>query len=79
MILDEYEKILEEKKKVLLLSKGEERKVKVDKVFEFMYFVDRKNDNDVFIKLVWLIDYFLFGMLYLFVGFVNSFVILLGF
>lgn len=79
MTLDEYEKILEEKKKALSSSKGEERKVKADKAFESMHLVDRKNDNDVFIKLVWPIDHSLFGMPYPSVGPVNSLVILLGF
>eukprot|EP00246_Nothoceros_aenigmaticus_P018561 TRINITY_DN976_c0_g1_i1.p1 TRINITY_DN976_c0_g1~~TRINITY_DN976_c0_g1_i1.p1 ORF type:complete len:206 (-),score=64.53 TRINITY_DN976_c0_g1_i1:485-1102(-) len=51
MTLDEYEKILEEKKKALSSHKAEERKVKADKAFESMHLVDRKNDNDVFIKL----------------------------
>nr|QFS19079.1 RGG repeats nuclear RNA binding protein A [Apopellia endiviifolia (species B)] len=51
LTLDEYEKILEEKRRALLASKAEERKVQVDKSFESMQLVDKKNEEDVFIKL----------------------------
>ncbi|XP_008798814.2 RGG repeats nuclear RNA binding protein A isoform X2 [Phoenix dactylifera] len=53
MTLDEYEKLLEEKRKALqALQKIEERKVDVDKEFEFMQQLSaKKNNDDVFIKL----------------------------
>ncbi|KAJ7298301.1 hypothetical protein O6H91_08G102100 [Diphasiastrum complanatum] len=51
MTLDEYEKVLEEKRKALAASKSQERKVEVDKSFQKMQLVDRKNEEDVFIKL----------------------------
>nr|XP_010919739.1 RGG repeats nuclear RNA binding protein A isoform X1 [Elaeis guineensis] len=53
MTLDEYEKLLEEKRKALqALQRTEERKVDVDKEFEFMQQLSaKKNDDDVFIKL----------------------------
>lgn len=52
LTLDEYEKILEEKRKALSSSKAEERKVLADKAFESMQLVEKRNDEDVFIKLV---------------------------
>ncbi|KAK6935118.1 Hyaluronan/mRNA-binding protein [Dillenia turbinata] len=52
MTLDEYEKVLEEKRKALLALKTEERKVGLDKDFESMQQLSNKKDNDdVFIKL----------------------------
>lgn len=53
MTLDEYEKLLEEKRKALqALQKTEKRKVDVDKEFEFMQRLSaKKNNDDVFIKL----------------------------
>lgn len=52
MTLEEYEKIREEKRKALLASKAEERKVDT-KDFEFMQQLSNKKDNDdIFIKLV---------------------------
>lgn len=39
MTLEEYQKVLEEKRKVLLSLKGEERKVDVDKEFQSMQLV----------------------------------------
>lgn len=51
MTLEEYEKVLEEKRKALLALKTEERKVDV-KDFEAMQQLSSKKDNDdVFIKL----------------------------
>jgi plasminogen activator inhibitor 1 RNA-binding protein len=52
MSLDEYEKILEEKKKALQATKVEERKVDT-KVFDSMQQLSSKksNNDDVFIKL----------------------------
>lgn len=54
MTLDEYEKLLEEKRKALqALQRTEERKVDVDKEFEFMQQLSaKKNNDDVFIILV---------------------------
>ena len=53
MTLEEYEKILEEKKKALQATKVEERKVDT-KVFESMQQLSNKktNDEEIFIKLV---------------------------
>lgn len=52
MTLDQYEKILEQKRKALAASKAKERKVEVDKAFETMQMVDKKStQEDVFIKL----------------------------
>lgn len=52
MTLEEYQKVLEEKRKALLALKTEERKVDV-KDFEAMQQLSSKKDNDdVFIKLV---------------------------
>lgn len=54
MTLEEYEKLLEEKRKALSALKAEERKVEVDKDFESMQqLINKKKDEDsVFIKLV---------------------------
>ena len=53
MTLEEYEKVLMEKRKVLDALKAEERKVEVDTAFNSMRMVDKKNDaNEVFLKLV---------------------------
>lgn len=53
MTLEEYEKILEEKKKALQATKVEERKVDT-KVFESMQQLSNKKntDEEIFIKLV---------------------------
>ncbi|KAK6947521.1 Stm1-like, N-terminal [Dillenia turbinata] len=51
MTLDEYEKVLEEKRKALLALKTEERKVGLDKDFESMQQLSKKDNDDVFIKL----------------------------
>ncbi|XP_042505800.1 RGG repeats nuclear RNA binding protein A-like [Macadamia integrifolia] len=52
MTLDEYEKLLEEKRKALLALKTEERKVDVDKELKSMQQLsNKKENNDVFIKL----------------------------
>lgn len=52
MTLEEYEKLLEEKRKALLALKSEERKVDA-KEFESMQALSNKKANDdVFIKLV---------------------------
>lgn len=53
MTLEEYEKVLEEKRKGLLDLKSEERKVEVDKQFKSMQLLsNKKNDDDIFIRLV---------------------------
>ena len=56
MTLEEYEKILMEKRKALDALKAEERKVEVDLAFKSMQLMDKKKDaNEVFLKLVsWL-------------------------
>ena len=53
MTLEEYEKVLEEKRKALQATKVEERKVDT-KVFEAMQQLSSKksNNDEVFIKLV---------------------------
>lgn len=53
MTLEEYEKVLEEKRKALLTLKTEERKVDLDKEFQSMQPLSTKKSNDeIFIKLV---------------------------
>lgn len=56
MTLEEYQKVLEEKRKALQALKTEERKVDVDKELKSMQQLSNKKDNDdIFIKLVnWL-------------------------
>lgn len=52
MTLEEYEKVLEEKRKALQALKAEERKVDT-KVFESMQQLSsKKENNEIFIKLV---------------------------
>ncbi|XP_024379973.1 RGG repeats nuclear RNA binding protein B isoform X2 [Physcomitrium patens] len=52
MTLEEYEKVMEEKRKTLEASKASERKVEVDKAFEKMQLVsNKKREEDIFIKL----------------------------
>ncbi|KAI6702324.1 hypothetical protein NL676_011460 [Syzygium grande] len=52
MTLEEYEKVLEEKRKALLALKAEERKVEVDKELKSMQQLSsKKENNDIFIKL----------------------------
>lgn len=53
MTLEEYEKVLEEKRKAILALKAEERKVEVDKELQSMQQLSVKKDaEEVFIKLV---------------------------
>lgn len=53
MTLEEYEKVLLEKRKALeALRKTEGRKVTLDKDLESMQLVERKKDDSLFIKLV---------------------------
>ncbi|KAI3469039.1 hypothetical protein Pfo_025702 [Paulownia fortunei] len=52
MTLEEYVKVLEEKRKALLALKSEERKANLDKELESMQLLsNKKNDDEVFIKL----------------------------
>lgn len=53
MTLEEYEKVLEEKRRALLALKSEERKVDLDKDFESMRLLSnkKKNDEEIFVKL----------------------------
>ncbi|PSR93480.1 Protein CBFA2T2 like [Actinidia chinensis var. chinensis] len=52
MTLEEYSKVLEEKRKALQALKAEERKVVIDKDFESMQLLSyKKSDDDVFLKL----------------------------
>lgn len=52
MTLEEYEKVLEEKRKALLALKAEERKVVVDEEFAKMQLLSNKKSNDeIFVKL----------------------------
>ncbi|KAA8543553.1 hypothetical protein F0562_021701 [Nyssa sinensis] len=51
MTLDEYEKLLIEKRKALEALKIEERKVALDKDFELMQLVEKKKEDSLFIKL----------------------------
>ncbi|THG22660.1 hypothetical protein TEA_011527 [Camellia sinensis var. sinensis] len=52
MTLEEYEKVLEEKRKALLALKTEERKVAVDKELASTQQLSSKTDNnDIFVKL----------------------------
>lgn len=57
MTLEEYEKIREEKRKALEANKSEERKVEVDKAFKSMQLVEKKKEDDVFIKLVNIFEF----------------------
>ncbi|KAH7352436.1 hypothetical protein KP509_19G044900 [Ceratopteris richardii] len=51
MTLEEYEKVLAEKRKGLVGLKAEERKVAIDKDFESMQLVDKKVDEDLILKM----------------------------
>ncbi|PKI39746.1 hypothetical protein CRG98_039791 [Punica granatum] len=53
MTLEEYEKVLEEKRKALLAEKTEARKVELDKELKSMQQLanKKKSNDDVFIKL----------------------------
>ncbi|KAF8388493.1 hypothetical protein HHK36_027165 [Tetracentron sinense] len=51
MTLDEYEKLCFEKRKALEALKNEERKVTPDKDFELMKLVEKKKEENLFIKL----------------------------
>ncbi|KAK1319853.1 Signal peptide peptidase-like 2 [Acorus calamus] len=51
MTLEEYEKLLPEKRKALDALKTEERRVAHDKEFEMMQLVEKKKEEEIFIKL----------------------------
>lgn len=52
MTLEEYEKLLEEKRKALLALKTEERKVDGKEFQAMQQLSNKKTNDDVFIKLV---------------------------
>lgn len=54
MTLEEYEKLLEEKRKALLALKAEERKVDPKEFASMQQLSSKKDNNDIFIKLVHL-------------------------
>lgn len=59
MTLEEYQKVLEEKRKALESLKTEERKVEVDKELASMQQLSNKKTNDdVFVKLVTIFLFF---------------------
>ena len=55
MTLEEYEKVLEGKRKALVSDKVSERKVEIDKAFKKMQLVDSKKREDTIIKRVGLL------------------------
>lgn len=52
MTLEEYEKVLEEKRKALQALKTEERKVDVKEFASMQQLSSKKDNDDVFVKLV---------------------------
>lgn len=52
MTLEEYEKLLEEKRKALLALKTEERKVDAKEFQAMQPLSNKKSNDDIFIKLV---------------------------
>ena len=50
--MEEYEKLLEEKRKSLMALKTEERKVDAKEFASMQQLADKKANDDVFIKLV---------------------------
>lgn len=66
MTLEEYQKVLEEKRKALEALKTEERKVEVDKELAAMQQLsNKKASDDIFVKLVIIADTF-FNILFFF-------------
>lgn len=57
MTLEEYEKVLEEKRKALHALKTEERKVDAKEFESMQQLSNKKGNDDVFIKLVRTFDY----------------------
>lgn len=55
MTLEEYEKVLEEKRKALQSLKNEERKVDTKEFESMQQLSSKKGNDDVFIKLVSLV------------------------
>ncbi|GFY92737.1 hyaluronan [Actinidia rufa] len=51
MTLEEYEKVLEEKRKALQANKTEERKVDAKEFASMQQLSSKKDNNDIFIKL----------------------------
>ena len=52
MTLEEYEKLLEDKRKALMALKTEERKVDPKEFASMQQLSSKKENNDIFIKLV---------------------------
>lgn len=52
MTLEEYEKLLEEKRKALQAHKTEERKVDVKEFASMQQISSKKDNDDIFVKLV---------------------------
>lgn len=52
MTLEEYEKVLEEKRKALQTLKTEERKVDAKEFESMQPLANKKNNDDIFVKLV---------------------------
>lgn len=68
MTLEEYQKVLEEKRKALESLKTEERKVEVDKELASMQQLSNKKTNDdVFVKLVTIFYFFNLQFFYFFI------------
>ena len=67
MTLDEYEKVVEEKRKALLaLKKGDERKVDVKEFEPMQVLTNKKKDEDaIFMKVVRNIYFLFLWLLYL--------------
>ena len=59
MTLEEYEKILEEKRRALLVPKTEERKVDVKEFESMQQLSTKKSNDDIFIKLVRFLNFLL--------------------
>ena len=58
MTLEEYEKVLEEKRKALLALKTEERKVDNKEFASMQQLSSKKTNSEIFIKLVKLVNSF---------------------
>lgn len=65
MTLKEYEEKLQEKRKVLESMKMQKRRVTLDKDFESMHIIEKKDEETIFVKLVSLfLDVFLSCLCY---------------
>jgi hypothetical protein len=79
MTLEEYEKVLEEKRKSLLDLKTEERKVGLDKDLQCMQQLSSKKSNDeIFIKLVRIVSLFECGILFHLVEVKHAYELVIG-